>query len=426
MAHRTGRSVYSNLVERLNRFPQGAPPTRTLYKILQILFSKKEARLVAQLPIKPFTAEKAAGIWKMKVDDARKNLDSMAEKALLIDIEVNGNMEYILPPPMAGFIEFSMMRIRNDIDQELLGELYHEYINVEEDFITALMGTGETQLGRVFVQESVLSSENSLHVLDYERASHVIKTASHIGISMCYCRHKMQHMDKACDAPMDICMTFNTTGAALIRHGHARQVEVNEGLDLLRQSWEHNLVQFGENNRQGVNFICNCCACCCEAMIAARKFGILQPVHTSNFIIESRVNECKGCGKCVEACPVDALTLVSANDPEKPKRNKVHIERKLCLGCGVCVRNCRNSALVMESREERVLTPLDTSHRSVLMAIERGVLQNLIFDNQVLRSHRMMAAMLGIILKLPPAKQVLANKQVKSKYLEKLITRINA
>ena len=36
-----------------------------------------------------------------------------------------------------------------------------------------------------------------------ERASQVIETASHRGISMCYCRHKMKHMDRACSAPME-------------------------------------------------------------------------------------------------------------------------------------------------------------------------------------------------------------------------------
>ncbi len=55
------------------------------------------------------------------------------------------------------------------------------------------------------------------------------------------------------------------------------------------------------------------------------------------------------------------------------------------------------------------------------MAIERGKLQNLIFDNHVLWSHRAMAGVLGVILKLPPIKQVLASEQLKSRYLETLI-----
>jgi hypothetical protein len=55
------------------------------------------------------------------------------------------------------------------------------------------------------------------------------------------------------------------------------------------------------------------------------------------------------------------------------------------------------------------------------MAIENGRLQNLIFDNQAYLSHRAMAAVLGVILKLPPIKQVLASKQMKSRYLDRLL-----
>ncbi len=51
------------------------------------------------------------------------------------------------------------------------------------------------------------------------------------------------------------------------------------------------------------------------------------------------------------------------------------------------------------------------------MAIESGKLQNLVFDNQVLESHRAMAAVLGVILKLPPTKQIMASRQMKSRYL---------
>jgi ferredoxin len=425
MAHFTAKDTYHKLVERLNLYPQGAPPSDTLFSILQILLNEREAGLVSKLPIKPFTAEKAARVWRLEIKETQKYLDELASRAILVDMEYKGKTEYVLPPPMAGFIEFSMMRIRKNMDQKLLGQLYYQYMNVEEDFIKTLFTDGETQLGRVFVQEAVLSNENALHVLDYERASEVIKTSSKIGISMCYCRHKMMHVGKACEAPMDICMTFNTTGVALIHHGHARLVDQKEAQDLLQQAWENNLVQFGENNREGVNFICNCCSCCCEAMLAAQKFGFLQPVHTSNFLIQNKSEDCKGCGKCAKSCPVDALTLESANDPQKPKKNRIKIDENICLGCGVCVRNCKNKALSLKSREEKVLTPLNTTHRTIVMAIERGKLQNLIFDNQVFWSHRMLASVLGVILKLPPVKQLMASQQMKSKYLEFLIRRLD-
>jgi ferredoxin len=426
MAHRTLKSGYSKLVERLNRFPQGAPPSESLNKILKILVSEREADLISLLPIKPFTADKAARAWKMNLPDTQKVLDGLASRAMLVDADQDGTTVYTLPPPMAGFFEFSLMRMRTDIDQKALSELFYQYLNVEEDFIRELFTDGETQLGRTFVHEPALSDDNALHVLDYERASEVIKTASHRSIGLCYCRHKMRHMDRACAAPMDICMTFNNTAASLARHGHARLVDVAEGLDLLRQAHETNLVQFGENVRNHVNFICNCCGCCCEAMIAARRFAVLNPIHTTNFIPQIHADECTGCGKCADVCPVEAMTLVSANDPHRPKKKTAKLDPDVCLGCGVCVRACPGKCIRLESRPKRVITPLNGAHRAVVMAIERGKLQHLIFDNRVLWSHRALAALFGVILKLPPVKQVMASEQIKSRYLETLIERTNA
>jgi hypothetical protein len=262
MAHNTLKTSYANLTERLNRFPQGAPPSELLFQILGILFSEREAQLVSELPIRPFTAKRASRIWKKDLAETQKVLDELASRAILVDIISDGETKYVLPPPMAGFFEFSMMRIRDDIDQKLLGELFYEYMNVEEDFIRELFTRGETQLGRTFVNEPALSEQNALHVLDFERASEVIQTATHRGIGVCYCRHKMEHKNQACDAPMNICMTFNSTAASLTRYGHAREIDVAEGMDLLQEAYDNNLVQFGENVREGVNFICNCCGCC--------------------------------------------------------------------------------------------------------------------------------------------------------------------
>ena len=424
MAHNTIKTDYYKLADRLDRFPQGACPSELLFKILKMLFSEKEAKLVSLMPIKPFTAKKASRIWKMDLTSTQKVLDELAGRAILIDIEQNGESVYILPPPMAGFFEFSLMRVRDDIDQKVLSELFYEYINVEEDFIRALFTQGQTQLGRTFVHEPALSKENALHVLDYERATEVIKRATHRSVGICYCRHKMYHLGRACEAPQEICMTFNTTAASLIKHGCAHSIETEKCLDLLQAAYEHNLVQFGENVRAEVNFICNCCGCCCEAMIAARRFAILNPVHTTNFIPVVTESDCNGCGKCVTACPVEAMTLVSSNNPVKPEMKVAKVHEDICLGCGVCVRTCPKDSIHLKSRPSRVITPLNGTHRTVLMAIERGKLQNLFFDNRVLWSHRAMAGVLGVILKLPPFKQVLANQQIKSRYLEALINHI--
>ena len=119
------------------------------------------------------------------------------------------------------------------------------------------------------------------------------------------------------------------------------------------------------------------------------------------------------------------MKLVSASDTHNPETKKGKLNEDQCIGCGVCLKGCNAGALKLKSRKERVLTPVNSVHRIVLMAIERGKLQNLVFDNQILFSHRAMAALLGVILKLPPAKQLLATRQFRSRYLLTLIKYAN-
>src|ERR1017187_776726 len=422
MSHHTAREGYRKLSERINRFPQGAPPTDLLFQILEVLFTPAEAELVALLPIKPFTAETAARLWKKPESEARNILEALASRGMMLDIDSRHGQTFVMPPPMAGFFEFSMMRIGNDYDQKLLAELFYQYLNVEEDFVKALFANGETQIGRVFVNEGVLNAGNTLYVLDYERSSQVVNTASHIAIGACYCRHKLSHLGRACDAPMDICMTFNATAGSLIKHGIARRVDRAECHDLLAQARDRNLVQFGENVRERVAFICNCCGCCCEAMLAAKRFAVLHPISTTNFLPSIADDKCSGCMKCADVCPVEAMGIVSAGGPRHHKRKKAKVNEEICLGCGVCARVCEKHAIGLKQRGQRVITPVTTAHRTVVMAIERGKLQDLIFDNQALARHRPMAAILGVILKLPPLKQVMASQQMKSRYLDNLLS----
>ncbi|MGG7215965.1 4Fe-4S dicluster domain-containing protein [Clostridium butyricum] len=418
MSHLVGKDAYKSFEERLNKFPQGAPPSETLYKILSMMFTEKEAELVAQLPIKAFNIKTAALIWKVKESEAEKILDTLASKALILDLECDKDNEkkYLMAPPMAGFFEFALMRTGGHLDQKVLSQLFHQYLNVEDDFMKELFFGSETKMGRAFVQERVLNNDNSIDILDYERASHIIKSAKHIGVSSCYCRHKAHHLGDDCYAPMETCLSFDTTAYTLTKHNYARKIDSHEALDILNMCYDYNLVQCGENVQKQPNFMCNCCKCHCEAFTSAKKFGLLVPVNTTSYIPYVDTHKCIGCGKCTNICPMEAISVTTTG-----KDKYAQVDDKLCLGCGVCVKNCPKDAIKLKRRKESIITPVTTVHRVVITAIEKGQLQNLIFDNQAHKSHKAMAAILASILKLSPVHKVMASKQMKSVYLAKLL-----
>ena len=415
MGHLTSRDAYKNLEDRLNWFTQGAPSSETLTKILQVLFTEKEAKWVAKLPIRPFSLKKAAQLWGTTEAKAEKLLDRLCEKGLLVDSWDKGVRKFVLPPPMIGFFEFSLMRTRGDIDQKYLSELFYQYINVEEDFIKDLFLGMDTKLGRVFVNESVLMTEKTNHILDYERATHIIEEADFIGVGTCFCRHKNYHLGTPCklNAPMETCLTFGNVARSLAEHGgYTRPIDKSEAREILEMCYGYNLVQMGENVREHPAFMCNCCGCCCEALEAVKKFGPMQPIATTNYLPKINADDCVSCGKCEMVCPIEAISM---------QKKRPVIDESICLGCGVCARNCPKKAITLQRRPIEVITPVNSTHRFVLQAIEKGTLQNLVFDNQAFANHRAMAAVFGTILKLPPLKQALASRQFKSVYLDHLL-----
>lgn len=111
--------------------------------------------------------------------------------------------------------------------------LYYQYMNVEEDFIKDLFYATETKLGRVFVQNRVLTNDKMNHILDYERATHIVEEAEYIGLGLCYCRHKMYHAGHPCGlTPWDVCLTFDNVARSLAEHGdYARLISKEEALD---------------------------------------------------------------------------------------------------------------------------------------------------------------------------------------------------
>ncbi len=409
---------YRLLRQRLDAQVTGAPDSPALVQILRILFSPEDAELARRVPAR-FTS--LGGLAK-KLGMPREELDvrltDMARRGLVFDIEHEGRRYFALAPVVIGFFEFTFMRTGDDLPMAELSRLFDEYMKGDDRFIRGVFG-GPTQIGRALVHEEALPPGDHSEVLDWERSSQIVRTASAIAVAHCACRHKAFHQGKACDRPRENCLTFNYAAEMVLHAGLAQPVTADGALRILEESKDAGLAQIGDNVQRKVSYICNCCGCCCGMIDAIRRFDLRTAVVTSNWIAGIDAERCKGCGQCAKVCPVSAIEI--REEGNGAARKRAVVDESLCLGCGVCYSACKAGGISMRPRARRVYTPETVFERIVSMAIERGKLADLLFDAPEKFSHRALAGVVRVLEKSPPFKAAMAVKPLRSVFLNLLV-----
>lgn len=411
---------YRLLHKRYDRMVTGAPDSPYILKILSILYTPEEARLARQLPSRPMSLQHLSRRVNIPPDELDKKLTDMAIRGLVLDFNFREKRYFMLPPVVIGFFEFVFMRSRDNLPMKELAELFDAYMYEDDRFAKAVFGK-QTQIGRALTHEESIPEEDFTEILDWERATRIIETASAVGVSMCACRHKKMHLGKACDAPMDVCFSLNQGAETLSRNGIARRITQSEALRILEESKQAGLVQTGDNVQRNMTYICNCCGCCCGMLNAIKTFSMPNAVVAAGWVMKVNEKNCRGCGKCVKACPIDAITLVDKKGAyEKPQKVAI-CDESLCLGCGVCYSYCPVDAIVMNRRTKRIVPPETTFDRIIQMAIERGKIAAVLFDEPETLGYKALGRFLSILERTPPVQALLAIEPLRSKFLELLI-----
>jgi ferredoxin len=136
---------------------------------------------------------------------------------------------------------------------------------------------------------------------------------------------------------------------------------------------------------------------------------------TSSFISKLEINKCTGCGKCASTCPVSAIEVEESR--LNTSKNTIKINENICIGCGVCGLTCSMKSIGLVKRKQRVIHPEDTFERIILMCLERGTLQNQIFNDPQKLTHKVMRGFFGAFLRLPPVKKALMSDLLRSSFL---------
>lgn len=410
---------YQNLQKRLDTHLMGAPDSPLFLKILSLMYTPEEALITSHVTMNFLSLEELSKHVGIPMDELDGQMTEMAKKGLVCDIYKGDQRFFTLPPVLGGLFEFVFMRTRDDLPMKELARLYDEYMLQNEEFIRANFDSN-TNMGRNMVREEALKPEDFVLIMDWERTTKVIESATAVSVNYCSCRHKQLHLGQACDNPLEVCFTLGNSAVANIRNGFSKEISKKDALRLIRECKDLGLVQTADHIQTDISFLCNCCSCCCSFYRAGRTFNMTRPIISSNWIAEMDYTKCKGCGDCVKACPSKAIYMLSETEYEE-KKHWVELDSEMCLGCGACVTTCKNNGITLKHREERVYVPETIFDRAVAMAINRGKLAEIIFEDPKDLSYTGLKRVIHYIEHSSPYKALMAIKPLRSVFLNTLV-----
>ncbi|MBI5547700.1 MAG: 4Fe-4S dicluster domain-containing protein [Deltaproteobacteria bacterium] len=393
--------------------------------LLQLLYTPDEARLASLMPVLPSSLEDVARRASTAPEALTPRLEELCDKGLVIDLvsPTTGKTTYMLAPPVIGFFEFSMMRSSGPHPQKAVAEAIHAYAHGDRAFMREVFAH-PTVIGRALPHEAAFDEEELPEVLDWERATSVLREARSLAVSLCFCRHAAQHLGRACASPMESCLSLNAGADFVIRRRFGRAIGSSEALEILAAARERALVQIADNVQRQVSYICNCGGCCCEQLRAISEFD-LRAVNPSGFEVHLDEGACAGCSRCARACPIGAIQMVPQRVEGRTRADlRPAVDPERCIGCGVCTGACHKDALSLKRAAKPPLVPADVVEKAVRMAIERGRLAHLVADEGAGRGALFLNRVLAALLRLPPAKQVLAHEQLRSRFVRFALSQV--
>jgi len=338
------------------------PQTDNLREILTIIVNEEEAELLCKLSQQPFQEplERIASKVKMEVGECEAMLETLADKGMVFARNKDGKKKYARLPMFPGWAELQLMKGGYDQKSKKMAELFHAYQH--EGFSEkSLRMINEPVMRTIVVGKEVPAGQT---VQPYENVRELILSKKQKGLTTCFCRHEKELIGEGCGRPKDVCMTLGPFADYLIERGYAKRATDEEMLDALDRAEEAGLVHICDNIAEKINFVCNCCGCCCGILSSVNDYDIPGVVANSDYIVKHDEDACSNCGDCVERCQLRAL---------KMEDDELAVDLKRCIGCGSCMRACEYDALSLERRPDDDIVKPHNTYMEMGVAVAQSI-----------------------------------------------------
>ena len=335
-------SIYYKLREILDTIPNGFPKTENgiEIRILKKIFTEEEAEITTKLKIKFETPDAIAERTGMDQDYLTEKLKEMQEKGQVFGVHIGDVSLYKLIAFVFGIYEFQL----NRMDREF-AELANEYMGT---VFGKHFHSHSPSLMKVVPIEKEIPSQTAIE--PYESITKLIENAKSWTVADCICKKEQGLLGKECDKPLEVCMGFAPIENYFDDFFWGRPISKEEAFKILDIAEEAGLVHLTSNVKNGHQYICNCCGCCCGMLRGINQFGINDSVARSNYTAVVVQDLCTACGICEERCQVNAIEI----------DNFAEVDEQ-CIGCGLCVTTCPSEAITLQKKDDTLIedVPVD-------------------------------------------------------------------
>lgn len=350
-------SSYEKLAKTLNRIPNGFAPITdgTHLRLLAWIFTPEEAEIASNMKLIAEHLKRMSRRMKIPIKKLEEKLKVMKSKGQIYTRSSRRGKKYGLMPFAVGIYEEQIHRI----DPELSSLMEEYFIKSRGD----ILFSASPPIQKIIPVKSVIKTDLVIH--SRNEAEKLIMGAKSWGVRECICRIQQEMIGNPCSYPKSVCLLFSSKENSYKESKGTKAISQEEALQVLKTAEEAGLIHSTMNVREGHDYICNCCTCCCGILGTLVKYDQPNAFVKSDFVLQIEDELCTGCGLCIDRCQFSALEIIDG----------ISTVDERCVGCGVCAMVCPEEALSLVPRKSSEISkpPKNIGVWMLIRAIKRKV-----------------------------------------------------